>query len=83
MIVECLSTEHLVAAALRDAQRAATRFVEMLDEANVLALDMRGRANRACRFCAANKWCPADRDVEALPKLMHYEPWVIEEGVRA
>jgi hypothetical protein len=88
--VVCDLQPELVATAVRDAERGAYRFVEMLrwgqvgadDVGIVNCLNMHGRANRACRLCAANGWCEAGRVPEALEAFMVYEPWVIEEGQR-
>jgi hypothetical protein len=83
--VPCDLQPELVNAAVRDAHDGARRFVELLDgktDAFVTTLNMHGRANRACRFCAASGWCETGRVPETLDAFMVYEPWVIEEGVR-
>lgn len=82
-VQEVLTTQSLVTAAVRDAEWAARRFVEMLAIEDPTQLDMRGRANRACGFCAAQQWCEnAERNPAVLGNFMQYEPWMIEEGVR-
>lgn len=82
--IEAPQTPERITRALADARGGAARFVEMLGgETDVATLDMRGTAKGECRFCPASDWCEAQRVPEALPSFMHYEPWVVEEGVRA
>ncbi len=80
--IECLHSPERIEAAVRDAERAAQKFVWLLAQDDPRMLDMRGTAHGACRFCANAAWCEADRLRAALPSFLKYDPWVISEGKR-
>lgn len=82
MMMECPVTPERVSAALRDAERAAVRFVDMHEGEPLVGLDMRGAAKGECRFCPAAGWCEAGRVAEALPSFMVHDPWIVSEGTR-
>jgi hypothetical protein len=81
-IIECLLSPERVIRAVHDAEQGARKFLALLGNDDADGLDMNGTAHGACRFCANSTWCEAGRLPSALPSMLKYEPWIVEEGKR-
>lgn len=84
-MLECMTTPERLAQAVKDAEAGAATFVRLLgiEDAAGAMLEMNGTAKGECRFCPAADWCEAGRTNASMDSFMVFEPWVVDEGVRA
>ncbi len=92
--IECLTTPMRVQQAVIDAERAASKFVDIVlaqektatqENPSLLGLGMQGTAKNLCRFCPAATWClEGERTIRpnGLESFFVYDPWRVETGRR-